>query len=211
MTPQEEYKKLAAENLISALEKRNMEGYYAPTKEEALNKALSIITEGSSISWGGSVTLSEIGMAKALEDKDYTVLDRSKAGSPEEIKEIYHKALSCDYYLMSCNAITKDGVLLNIDGTGNRVAALIYGPENVIVFAGFNKIVSDVDSGYKRIKDIACTTNGIRLNRNTPCHKTGSCNNCLSPDCMCSHIVATRRSGIKGRIKVIIIGESLGY
>ena len=211
MTPVEEYKNLIAENLIKNLEKRNMEAYYSPTKEEALKTVLSLMEENSTVSWGGSVTLADLNMAEALEKGNYTVFDRSKAGSPEEVKEIYHKALSCDYFLMSSNAITKDGILINIDGNGNRVAALIYGPENVIVIVGFNKIVPDVECGYKRVKTEACVPNGIRLNRNTPCHHTGNCNNCLSPDCMCNHIVVTRRSGIKGRIKVVIVGESLGY
>ena len=211
MTPHEEYKSITAKNLIENLEKRNMEGYYAPTKEEAVKKVISLLDDNSSISWGGSVTLSELNLNDELKKGSYSLIDRSTAKSSDEIKEMYHKALNCDYFLMSANAITKDGILINIDGTGNRVAALIYGPENVIVVAGINKIVSDIESGYKRIKDIACTTNAIRLDRKTPCHKTGKCNDCLSPDCMCNQIVVTRRSGIKGRIKVIIVGESLGY
>ncbi len=211
MTVQEEFNKLTAENLIKNLEKRNMEAYYAPNKAEAVKTVLSIIKEGSVISWGGSMTMGEIGLSDELKKGNFTLIDRSEAKTPEEIKDMYHKAFSCDYYIMSSNAVTKDGILLNIDGNGNRVAALIYGPENVIVIAGINKIASDINSAYKRMKDIACVKNTIRLNKNTPCHKTGKCSDCLSPDCICNHIVATRRSGIKGRIKVIIVGEHLGY
>lgn len=211
MTVQEEFNKLTAYNLLKNLEKRNMEAYYAPTKEEAVKTALSILKEGSVVSWGGSMTMGEIGLTDKLKKGNYTLIDRSVAKSPEETKEMYHKALSCDYYIMSSNAITKDGILLNIDGNGNRVAALIYGPENVVVIVGINKIAHDLDSAYKRIKDIACVKNTIRLNKNTPCSKTGKCADCLSSDCICNQIVATRRSGIKGRIKVIIVGENLGY
>lgn len=211
MTVQEEFNKLTADNLIKDLEKRNMEGYYAPTKADAVKTVLSIIKDGSSVSWGGSMTMGEIGLTDELKKGNYCLIDRSEAKSSEEVKKMYHDALSCDYYIMSSNAVTKDGILLNIDGNGNRVAALIYGPENVIVIVGVNKIESDLDSAYKRIKDIACVQNTIRLNKNTPCHKTGKCADCLSSDCICNHIVATRRSGVKGRIKVIVVGENLGY
>ncbi len=211
MTVQDEYKKLIAENVIKNLEKRNMEAYYAPTKGEALKIVLSLIKEGSTVSWGGTMSMGDIGLNDALAKGSYTLLDRSAAKTPEEVKDIYHKALSCDYYIMSSNAITKDGVILNIDGNGNRVAALIYGPENVIIIAGINKIESDLESAYKRVKDIACVQNAIRLNKSTPCRKTGVCNDCLSSECMCNHIVATRRSGIKNRIKVVIVGENVGY
>lgn len=211
MTIQEKFNKLTADNLLKNLEKRNMEAYYAPTKEDAVKTALSILKEGSVISWGGSMTIGEIGLTDELKKRNYMLIDRSKAKSPEETKEMYHKALNCDYYIMSSNAVTKDGILLNIDGTGNRVAALIYGPENVVVIVGINKIAHDLDSAYKRIKDIACVKNTIRLDKNTPCTKTGKCTDCLSSDCICNQIVATRRSGTKGRIKVIIVGENLGY
>ncbi len=211
MTPSEEYKKIISDNLIKSLEKRGMEGYYASDRNEAVKTVLSLINEGSSVSWGGSVTMGELGLNDKLKEGNYTLLDRSVCKTPEETKQMYHKALCADNYIMSSNAITKDGVLINIDGNGNRVAALIYGPDNVIVIVGMNKIVTDVETAYKRIKDIACPMNTLRLKKNTPCSKTGSCGDCLGNDCICSHIVITRRSGIKGRIKVVIVGESLGY
>jgi hypothetical protein len=211
MTPSDKYKKIISDKLIKNLEKRNMEGYYAPTKEKAVETVLSLISDGSSVSWGGSVSMSDLKLNDELKKCNYTLLDRSTCKTPEETKEMYHKALNADYYIMSSNAITKDGVLINIDGNGNRVAALIYGPENVIVVVGMNKITPDVETGYKRIKNIACPLNTLRLSKNTPCAKTGECSNCLSSDCICNQIVVTRRSGIKGRIKVIIVGENLGY
>ncbi len=209
MSPKKEYYRLLAQKTIKNIEKRNMEGYYAENKEDAVKIALSLMKEGSSVTWGGSMTLEEIGLKNKL-DK-YTVYDRAKANSPEEIQEIYRKAFSCDNFLMSTNAITVDGELLNIDGTGNRVAALIYGPENVIVISGINKITKNIEDAYKRAKSDASVPNAIRLGMNTPCKATGICNNCTSPDCICCHVVVTRYSRIKGRIKVILVGEELGY
>ncbi|MGN1318022.1 MAG: lactate utilization protein [Lachnospirales bacterium] len=211
MSPKEKFADIMGENLIKNLEKRNIKGYYAKNKEEALNLALSLIPENSSVSYGGSMTINEIGLMDKLKEGNYNFIDRALAKTPEQTKEIYHKALNCDYYIMSSNAITKEGELVNIDGNGNRVAALIYGPENVIVIVGINKLVSDVKEAYKRIKNIACPINTLRLNKKTPCAITGSCGDCYGDGCICSHTVITRRSGIKDRIKVIFVGESLGY
>lgn len=209
MTPKKEYYNLLARKVITNLEKRNMEGYYADTAEKAVEIALSLMKEGSSVTWGGSMTLDEIGLKDKL-DK-YTVYDRAKASSPEEVSEIYKKAFSCNNFLMSTNAITVDGELLNIDGTGNRVAALIYGPENVIVIAGINKVTDNIESAYKRARSDASVPNAIRLDMNTPCKATGVCRDCTSPDCICCQVVVTRYSRIKGRIKVILVGENLGF
>lgn len=206
-----EYKKIVANNVIKGLEKRNMQGFYAPTKEEAVKTVLSLISENSTVSWGGSMTINDLNLLDELEKLNLNLLDRAKCTTSEETKDIYHKALSSDYYIMSSNAITDDGILMNIDGNGNRVAALIYGPENVVVIVGINKVVSDVDAGYKRIKNVACPQNTLRLGKSTPCTKTGKCSDCFSPDCICSQIVITRRSSIKNRIKVVIVGENLGY
>nr|WP_302595084.1 lactate utilization protein [uncultured Cellulosilyticum sp.] len=204
------YMKLA-ENVIAQMAKRNIEGYYVNTKEEATMKALSFLKEGMTITWGGSMTLSQIGLLDALEKKGcYNLLDRSKVSS-NEIPEIYRQAFSADTYLMSSNAITHSGELVNIDGTGNRVAALIYGPKQVIIIAGMNKIVTDEAAALDRIHNVTAPINAIRLNKKTPCALTGKCHNCLSPDCICMQTVVTRNSRDKGRIKVILVGESLGY
>lgn len=203
--------KNAANTIIKNLNKRNMEGYYCDTKEDALAKALEIIKEGSSVGWGGSMTINEIGLMEAIKNGSYDVIDREAISNDEEYKATYARMVNADYFLTSTNAITMDGELVNIDGRGNRVSFLIFGPSNVIVVAGMNKVVSDVESGYKRVKDIATPPNTVRLNRNTPCATTGRCEDCFSPDCICNQTVITRRSGAPGRIKVILVGEDLGY
>ena len=116
-----------------------------------------------------------------------------------------------DYFLMSTNAITMDGELVNIDGRSNRVSCLCWGPQNVIIIAGMNKVALDVESALKRVRNFAAPPNAVRLNKNTPCAQTGKCADCYSPDCICSQIVITRRSSTPNRIKVILVGEELGY
>ncbi|MGN0352756.1 MAG: lactate utilization protein [Roseburia sp.] len=212
MSPKETYYKTLAETVITQLEKRQMEAYYCPTACEAVEKALSFLTPGSTVSFGGSMTLEETGMLTALRGKkDITLIDRSTASNPEEVKKMYHDALSSDFYFMSTNALTKDGKLVNIDGNGNRVAALIYGPEHVILLVGMNKIAANEEEAISRVHQTATPMNCIRLNKKTPCAVTGVCADCLSPDCICNQTVITRRSGTKGRIKVILIGEDFGY
>lgn len=200
-----------AKTIIKNMEKRNFEGYYAATAQEAKEKVLSLMAEGSSIGWGGTMTMAEIGIFDAIKEKNYTLIDRTTAKTPEENREIYARTVLADYYLMSTNAITLDGELINIDGNGNRVACLIQGPRNVIIVAGMNKVVPDVESGYLRVKNIASPPNAVRLDRKTPCAVTGRCGDCYAPDCICSHTVVTRRCGIPGRIKIILVGEELGY
>ena len=150
------------------------------------------------------------GIAALRERTDIKLSDRNTANGPEEMKQIMHDALSCDYYFMSSNAITHDGELVNIDGNGNRVAALIYGPENVIVIAGMNKIVKDVEEGISRSRNVAAPPNCVRLNKNTPCAVNGVCGNCLA-DTICDQIVITRASRMPKRLKVILVGEELGF
>lgn len=211
MTPKQQYYENAAATIIKNLEKRQMEGYYCATSEEAVKKALELMPEGASIGWGGSMTLAETGLMDVIREENYRIIDREMAKTPEEQRKIYGEICCSDFFLMSTNAITLDGELVNIDGRGNRVAFLCYGPQNVLIIAGMNKVVSDVESGVKRVRDIASPPNTVRLNKNTPCAVTGRCGNCLSPDCICSQVLITRRSGIPGRIKVILVGEELGY
>lgn len=201
----------AAATIIKGLQKRNMEGYFCETSKEAVELALSLMPEGSVISWGGSMSISECGLMDAVKEKDYTLIDRMTAKTPQEKREIYARTVMADYYLMSTNAITIDGELVNIDGFCNRVACLCAGPENVIIIAGMNKVVKTVEAGIDRIRTKAAPPNTVRLNKNTPCAKTGVCGNCFSPDSICSQIVITRRSGIPGRIKVILVNEDLGF
>jgi len=200
-----------ANTIIKNFSKRQIEGYYCSSSKEDVEKVLELMPEGSSISWGGSMTLSETGLMNSIKNGDYNLIDRDSAQTLDEQRKIYGQICMSDFFLMSTNAITIDGELINIDGRGNRVAFLCYGPQNVIILAGMNKVVSDLESGFKRVRDIASPPNTIRLNKKTPCSITGKCEDCFSPDCICGQFVLTRRSGIPNRIKVILIGEELGY
>ena len=211
MTPKQLAFQSAAESIIKNLEKRNMEGYFFETGAECVKAITDLIEEDSQISWGGSESIKECGLLDALKKGNYTLIDRLTAKSPEESRELYVKVVLSDYYLMSTNAITMDGELINIDGNGNRVACLIHGPKHIIIVAGMNKVVSDVEAGYARVRDIATPANTKRLNKNTPCFHTGRCGDCLSPECICNQVVITRRSGHPGRIKVFLVAEDLGY
>lgn len=211
MTPTKEYYRTAAATVIKNLKKRNMDGYYCETSEDAVRLALSLMPEGSSIGWGGSMTLSECGLMDAIKGGRYELFDRSLAKTAEENKEVHAKIFTADFFLMSANAITYDGELINVDGRSDRVCYLCYGPENVIVIAGMNKLVSDVESGIKRVHNVASPKNAMRLGKKTPCAATGRCADCLSPDCICMNTVITRMSRANGRIKVILVGEELGY
>ena len=190
---------------------RQIEAYYAADRDEALERACRFLTPGCSVSWGGSVTLQEIGLIDTVKASDYIVYDRNDAKTAEEKRELYGKVALCDYYFMSSNAITLDGQLVNIDGTGNRVASLIHGPQNVVVIAGMNKIVKDVPAAIDRVRNMAAPPNTVRLGLHTPCSELGRCADCLSKDCICDQIVITRRSFVPNRIKVILVGEELGY
>ena len=211
LLPKERYYENVANTIIKNMEKRQIEGYYCPDKKSALKKALELIPKGSSIGWGGSVTLSETGLMDAIQNGDYKIIDRDTAKNLEEQRKIYGEICCSDFFLMGTNAITLDGELINIDGRGNRVAFLCYGPQNVLILAGMNKVVTDIDSGFKRVRNIASPPNTVRLNKKTPCAITGKCEDCYSPDCICGQFVITRRSGVPNRIKVILIGEELGY
>lgn len=212
MNPKKQYYRNLAETIMKNLKKRQMEGFYFETAGEAVQKACSYLTPGTTVGFGGSMTLSESGMMDALKrNPDITLYDRGDAKDENEIKDIYHKCLSADYFFMSTNAITAEGELVNIDGNGNRTAALIYGPEHVIIFAGMNKVVPNIEEALSRARNIAAPPNGNRLNKQTPCAITGICGNCFSDGCMCSHTVITRRSGTPNRIKLFLIGEVLGY
>ena len=202
---------ITAKEIIANLNKRNMEGYYCQDAKEATEKAISLMKKGASVAWGGSESIKECGLMDAVRNGEYDIIDRMQAVTDEEKKAMYARIVTCDYFLMSTNAITLDGELVNIDGNGNRVAPLIHGPENVIIIAGMNKVTEDVDSAYKRIKTSACPPNAVRLGKQIPCGLTGVCKDCLSPECFCNQIVVTRRSGHTGRIKVILVGEELGY
>lgn len=212
MTPKEKNYENLAQSIIDKLNKRGIDGYYCADREIANAKAMRFLTPDCSVSWGGSETLKEIGLLDDLaESEDYIIYDRTTARTPEEKREMFGKIVMSDYYFTSTNAITLDGELINIDGNGNRVACLCNGPEHVIIIAGMNKVVDSVESGIARVRNIAAPPNAIRLGLNTPCAELGRCGNCLSEDCICDQIVITRKSRTQGRIKVLLVGEELGY
>lgn len=198
--------------VVKNLESRNFEAYYCATKEEALEQAMKLIPEGCSVSWGGSVSVDEIGLRDRLRDGGYTLIDRDTAKTPEERMEIMRRGLLCDVFLMGTNAMSEDGQLVNIDGNGNRVAALTFGPKNVIVLAGINKIVKSVEDALTRARTTAAPINTQRFaGLSTPCLKTGVCGDCNAKDCICNAIVTTRRCAPAKRIKVIVVGDTLGF
>lgn len=201
---------LLGKRLVENLKKRNMDAYYCATKDEALTKALELIPEGDVVSWGGSETLNQIGLIEEVKKRN-KVIDRAIAATVEEKQELMHQALLCDTYLMSSNAVSQDGQLVNIDGNGNRCAALIYGPKSIVMVVGMNKVAADLDAAMSRARNTAAPANvqhfpGIK----TPCAVTGVCANCMSPETICCQFVITRFSRVPGRIKVVFVGESLG-
>ena len=202
---------IVAKNMIPFLEKRGMEGYFAKDKEEAKKIALSLIPEGSSVTWGGTASAEEIGLKAAVKEGNFVVYDRADAKSDEETEEILRKAFFCDFYLASANAITEKGEIVNIDGKANRVAAISFGPKNVIFIVGVNKITKNVEEGLTRARNYAAPINGMRLGLSTPCAKTGVCMECMAPDCMCCQFLITRKSRVPGRIKVILVNENIGF
>lgn len=191
--------------------KRNFEATYCPTKEEALAKVLSYIPSDHVVSWGGSVSINEIGLRPYVLEHN-PVIDRDTAQSPQERVELMRKALLCDTYIMGTNAATEDGQLINIDGNGNRVAALTFGPKQVIVIVGMNKVMPDVEAAFQRVRSTASPINVRRFpGTKTPCYTTGMCRHCVSEQTICCHLVRTRVCRPAGRIKVILVGEELGY
>ena len=197
--------------VVKNLQRRGFDAYYCADKEAALAKALELIPETDVVAWGGSVTLAEVGLLDAVKKRN-PVIDRDTAKNAEEKTELMRKALLCDTFIMSSNAITSDGQLINIDGNGNRVAELIFGPKQVVVIAGVNKIAGSFEAAMDRARNIAAPINAQRFaGLATPCAKTGLCADCQSPDSICAQFVVTRRCRTKGRIKVILVGESLGF
>lgn len=203
---------LRAQQLIQALKQRNMEASYAATKEEALEQALAWIPEGSCIGWGGSVSIDAIGLKDAVRQGNYRVIDRDTAANAEEKEAMYRRILAdCDYFLTSTNAISQDGVLVNIDGTANRLAAMCYGPRHVLYIVGMNKVVATAEDALRRARNEAAPINAMRFGLKTPCSKTGCCYDCKSPDTVCCQILFTRFNHTPGRVKVILVDDSLGY
>lgn len=199
---------LLAQTVIKGLESRNMKGYYAGSKEEALQIALDLIPKGSSISMGGCMSAREIGLTDALKNGEYDFIDRD---AYEDGRQAMLMAYDADYFLAGANGMTQDGVIVNIDGNSNRVSAIAQGPKHVLFIVGMNKICDDVDGAMKRARNVAAPINAQRFGLSTPCAKTGSCMNCKSPDTICCQFLITRYSRHTDRIHVILVNDNLGF
>jgi hypothetical protein len=203
-----------AQTLIKNFKKRGIEGAYFDTSAEAVKDICSAIPAGALVGLGGSETIIESGLLEALRKMDLRLLDRYKEGvSKEEVDEMRHQGLAADIYICSSNAVTADGKLVNIDGTGNRVAAMVFGPKKVIIMAGMNKVAANVEAAIARVKNVAAPANSIRVGIETPCSKTGFCQDphCHPPHRICCQLVVTEASMTPGRVTVVLVGEALGY
>ena len=199
---------LLAQTVVKGLISRNMTGYYAADREEALVTALSLIPAGASVTMGGSVSAAEIGLVDAVKKGDYRFIDRNAYADK---REALLDAYDADVFLSSVNAMTQDGILVNIDGNANRVSAIAQGPKKVIFIVGLNKVCPDLDSAMKRARNVAAPVNAQRFGLSTPCAKTGTCMDCKSPDTICCQFLITRFSRHPGRIHVILVNENLGF
>ena len=197
-----------ADKVIKGLASRNIRGYFAENRDEALSLALSLIPEGSVVTMGGSMSVKEIGLFDAMKSGKYRFIDRGEYADPREAMLLAYDA---DVFLASANAVTEDGILVNIDGNANRVSALAYGPKKLILIVGMNKVAGDLDGAMKRARSVAATTNAQRFGLSTPCARTGACLDCKSPDTICCQFLITRYSRHVDRIHVILVNDSLGF
>lgn len=197
--------------LVKNLKSRHFDAYYCDDKASALDKALELIPVGASVGWGGSVSAEQIGLIDAVRTEKYRAMDRDKAQSAEERTKIMKECLFSDVFITSANAISLDGQMVNIDGTGNRVAAIVYGPEKILVIAGMNKVEDTLEAAINRARTVAAPMNKQRFPNATPCEVTGSCADCKSEGCVCNQILLTRHCRPAGRITFIIVGEELGF
>jgi len=211
MTPQELRNERLAQTIIKNLKRRHMEGFYCATAEETVKKVSELIEDGSSVTWGGTMTIRDLGIPQVLKDRGtLEVLDRDLMETPEEKLAMYLKAFSADIYLSSANAISEDGVIVNIDGNGNRVAAITWGPKKVIFVIGLNKVAQTVEAALARARSTASPINAARFEIKTPCQVDGACHNCNSADSICNYVHFLRNSP-QGRHMVVLVGENLGY
>ena len=199
---------LLAQKVIKGLNSRNMTGYYAADREEALKTALSLIPEGSSVTMGGGMSIHEIGLSQALKEGNWHFIDRDQIADK---RAAMLAAYDADVFLSSVNAMTEDGILVNIDGNANRVSAIAQGPKKVLFIVGMNKVCDDIDGAMKRARNVAAPRNAQRFGLSTPCAKTGACMNCKSPDTICCQFLITRFSRHPGRIHVILVNDFLGF
>ena len=209
--PKQKYYEKRAQVLLKNLTSRGFEAYYCADKDQARAKALELIPKGASVGWGGSASAEQIGLVDAVRKGNYTAMDRDTAATPQERVKIMKQCLGADVFLTGANALSLDGQMVNIDGNGNRVAAIVYGPDSVLVIAGMNKVCDTLDAAVTRARTIAAPMNKQRFDSKTPCEVTGACADCKSDSCICNQILITRNCRPAGRIKVILVGEELGF
>ena len=199
------------EALVKNLQKRHFEAYYCPTKEEALKQVLSLIPEGSSVGWGGAISAAQVGVQEAVHAGNYTVIDRDAVSDPAEKNRLMRECFNADYFITGANALSQDGQMVNIDGNGNRVGMIVYGPKHIIVVAGMNKVCPTIEDAVKRARTVAAPMNQQRFGLPNPCTTTGSCADCLCETSICNQILVTRHCKPAGRIKFVLVGEELGF
>lgn len=210
-TPKDKFYEKKGNMLVKNLRARHFDAYYCATAAQAVEKALSLIPENSTVGWGGATGARQIGLVDAIHHGNFKVIDRDMLPTPEEKEQAARACLSADVYITGANALSLDGQMVNIDGNGNRVAAIIYGPTSVIVIAGMNKVSETLEGAIQRARTVAAPINAQRFPGQSPCRMNGVCGDCKSPDCICNHIVITRHCRPAGRIKMIIVGEDIGF
>lgn len=200
-----------AQVLVKNLKSRHFEAYYCPTRADALEKALELIPKGATIGWGGSVSAREIGLMDAVRGGDYRPIDRDRAANPEEAARLMKQSLTAEVFLTGANALSLDGQMVNIDGFGNRLAGILYGPDMVLVIAGMNKVTATLEDAVTRARTVAAPMNKQRFPAQTPCEVTGTCADCKAEGCICNQILITRHCRPAGRIRFLLVGEDLGF
>lgn len=210
MDPKEKMYAKRGAVLVKNLQKRHFEAYYCADRDEALQKAMELIPDGVTVGWGGAMTAQQIGLMDALRQRSVTLFDRDKAATQQERERLMKQSLTADVFLTGANALSLDGQMVNIDGNGNRVAAIVYGPETVIVVVGMNKVCDTLEQAAQRARTVAAPANSQRFDISTPCSVSGCCQDCVREDCICNQILITRHCRPAGRIKFILVGEDLG-
>ena len=199
------------EALVKALQKRHFEAYYCATKEDALKQVMALIPEGSVVGWGGAVSASQVGVQAAVHAGNYTDIDRDLVSDMAEKTRLMRECFNADYFITGANALSLDGQMVNIDGNGNRVGMIVYGPRNIIVVAGMNKVCATLEDAVKRARTVAAPMNQQRFGLPNPCTCTGVCADCLTETSICNQILITRNCKPAGRIKFVLVGEELGF
>lgn len=210
-TPKDMYYEKRGQLLVKNLRSRKFDAYYCATREDALDKALELIPKGATVGWGGATSADQIGLLAVLRTGDYREIDRDKATTPEARNQAMRDCLLTEVFITGANALSIDGQMVNIDGNGNRVAAIVYGPKSVIVIAGMNKVMDTVEDAVTRARTVAAPMNKQRFAAETPCMVTGTCADCKADGCICNQILVTRNCRPAGRIKIIVVGEELGF